>query len=42
MQVRCVAESICLEESHRMYVWIVLMLVEMEPRFNLSFIDIIF
>ena len=23
MQVRCVAECICLEESHRMYVWIV-------------------
>jgi hypothetical protein len=42
MQVCCVAESICLEESHRMYVWIVLMLVEMEPRFTLSFIDIIF
>jgi hypothetical protein len=42
MQVRCVAESICLEESHRMYVWIILMLVEMEPRFTLSFIDIIF
>jgi hypothetical protein len=42
MQVNCVAESICLEESHRMYVWIVLMLVEMEPRFSLSFVDIIF
>jgi hypothetical protein len=42
MQVRCVAESICLEESHRMYVWIVKMLVEMEPRFSLNFIDIIF
>jgi hypothetical protein len=42
MQVRCVAKSICLEESHRMYVWIVQMLVEMEPRFQLSFIKMIF
>jgi hypothetical protein len=30
MQVCCVTESICLEESHRMYVWIILMLVNME------------
>jgi hypothetical protein len=42
MHVRCVAESICLEESHRMYVWIVQMLVEMEPRFQLNFIKMIF
>jgi hypothetical protein len=42
MQVCCVAESICLEESHRMYVWIVQMLVEMEPRFQLNFIKMIF
>ena len=42
MQVRCVAESICVEESHRMYVWITQMLSEMEPRFNLHSIKIIF
>jgi hypothetical protein len=39
---KSVAESICLEESHRMYVWIVQMLVEMEPRFQLNFIKMIF
>ena len=42
MQVRCVAESIVVEESHRMYVWITQMLAEMEPRFNLNSIKIIF
>jgi hypothetical protein len=42
MQVRCLAECICLEESHRMYVWIVRMLANMEPRNNLSFLDLIF
>jgi hypothetical protein len=42
MQVRCVAESIVVEESHRMYVWITQMLVEMEPRFSLDRIQIIF
>jgi hypothetical protein len=42
MQLRCVAECICLEESHRMYVWIVCMLADMEPRYNLSFLDLIF
>jgi hypothetical protein len=42
MQVPCVPESICLEESYCMYIWIILMLVKMEPRFALSFIDIIF
>jgi hypothetical protein len=42
MQVRCVAECICLEESHCMYVWIVRMLADMEPRCNLSFLDLIF
>jgi hypothetical protein len=42
MKVRCVAESICVEESHRMYVWITQMLSEMEPRFNLDSIKIIF
>jgi hypothetical protein len=42
MQVRCIAESICLEESHRMYVWIVHMLAKMEPRFKLCSIKIIF
>jgi hypothetical protein len=42
MQVRCVAESICVEESHRMYVWITQMLAEMEPRFQLLSIKIIF
>jgi hypothetical protein len=42
LQVRCVAESICVEESHRMYVWITQMLVEMEPRFTLNSIKIIF
>ena len=42
MQVRCVAESICVEESHRMYVWITQMLVQMEPRFNVTSVKIIF
>jgi hypothetical protein len=42
MQVRCIAECICLEESHHMYVWIVLMLVNMEPRYYLSFLDLMF
>ena len=42
MQVHCVAECICLEESHCMYVWIVCMLADMEPRYNLSFFDLIF
>ena len=42
MQVRCVAESICVEESHRMYVWITQMLVQMEPRFNLTSVKITF
>jgi hypothetical protein len=42
MQVHCVAESICFEESHRMYVWIVQMLVEMEPKLELCSIKIIF
>jgi hypothetical protein len=42
VQVRCVTKSICLEEGHYMYVWIVLTLVEMEPKFSLSFVDIIF
>jgi hypothetical protein len=42
MQVRCVAECICIEESHRMYVWIVRMLADMEPRYNLSFLHLIF
>jgi hypothetical protein len=42
MQVRCVAECICVEESHRMYVWIVSMLADMEPRYNLNFLDLIF
>jgi hypothetical protein len=42
MQVRCVAECICLEESHRMYVWIVSMLADMEPRYNLNFLNLIF
>ena len=42
MQVRCVAESICVEESHRMYVWITQMLAEMEPQFHLHSIKVIF
>jgi hypothetical protein len=42
MKVHCVAESICVEESHRMYVWITQMLVQMEPIFNLDSIQIIF
>jgi hypothetical protein len=42
MKVCCVAESICVEESHHMYVWITQMLVQMEPRFNLESIQIIF
>jgi hypothetical protein len=33
MQVGCVAEYICLEESHCMYVWIVSILADMEPRY---------
>jgi hypothetical protein len=42
MQVRCVAESIIVEESHRMYVWVTEMLADMEPRYKLSSIKIIF
>jgi hypothetical protein len=42
MQVCCIAETICLEESHLMYVWIARMLANMEPRYNLSFLDLIF
>jgi hypothetical protein len=42
MQVLCAAESICPEESHRMFVWIVQMLVEMEPIVQLNFIKIIY
>ena len=42
MQVRCVAECICVEESHRMYVWIVLMMVDMERRYCLSALILIF
>jgi hypothetical protein len=42
MPVRCVAECICLEESHHMYVWIVSMLADMEQRYNLNFLDLIF
>jgi hypothetical protein len=41
IQVHCMAECICLEESHRMYVWIVSMLADMEPRYNLNFLDLI-
>jgi hypothetical protein len=42
MKVCCVAESICVEESHCMYVWITQMLSKMEPQFNLHSIKIIF
>jgi hypothetical protein len=42
MKVRCVAESIIVEESHRMYVWVTEMLAEMEPRFKLASIKLIF
>ena len=42
MKVCYVAESIVVEESHRMYVWITQMLVEMEPRYSLDRIQIIF
>jgi hypothetical protein len=38
----CIAEYISLEESHHMYSWIVLMLVNMETKYNLSFLDLIF
>jgi hypothetical protein len=41
-EVHCVAYCICLEESHHMYVWIVPMLTDMEPRYNLNFLDLIF
>jgi hypothetical protein len=30
MQISCIAEYIYVEESHRIYVWIVLMLVDMK------------
>eukprot|EP00978_Attheya_sp_CCMP212_P035711 scaffold157131_cov71-Attheya_sp.AAC.1 len=42
MKVRNVAESICLEESHRMYKWVLEVMCEMERRFTLQSIDIIF
>lgn len=42
MKVRVVCESICVEESTRMYSWVVKMLNEMEPRFQLSNIRFIF
>ena len=42
MQVRCVAECICVEESHRMYVWIVRMLADMERRYHLSSLVLMF
>jgi hypothetical protein len=42
MQVRCVAECICVEESHRMYVWIVRMLSDMENRYHLSSLVLMF
>jgi hypothetical protein len=36
MTVCCVAERIIVEESHHMYVWIIQMLVEREPRYSLD------
>jgi hypothetical protein len=42
IQVCCIAECICLEESNCMYVWIVLMFIYMEPKYSLSFLDLIF
>jgi hypothetical protein len=42
MKVRVVCESICVEESTRMYAWVVRMLNEMEPRFSLHNIRLIF
>jgi hypothetical protein len=42
MKVRVVAKSICVEESTRMYAWVVQMMHEMEPCFFLSHICLIF
>ncbi len=42
MKVRTVCEMICVEESTRMYAWVVQMLHDMEPRFLLSHIRLIF
>jgi hypothetical protein len=42
MKVLCIAESIVVEESHSAYVWITQMLVEMETRYSLDQIQIIF
>jgi hypothetical protein len=42
MKVRNVAESICLEESHRMYKWVLEVMCEIEPRFTMQSVDIIF
>jgi hypothetical protein len=42
MKVCCIVESIVVEESHRIDVWITQMLVEMEPWYSLDQIQIIF
>ena len=42
MKVRTVTKSICVEESTRMYAWVVQMMHKMEPRLHLSQIRLIF
>ena len=42
MKVRVVTESICVEESTRMYRWVLEMMHDMEPRFSLNNIRLIF
>jgi hypothetical protein len=41
MKVRAVTESICVEESTRMYAWVAQMMHDMEPCFSLSHICLI-
>jgi hypothetical protein len=42
MKIQVVTESICVEESTRMYVWAIQMMHEMEPPFLLTQIRLIF
>ena len=42
MKVAVAAESIVTEETHEFYIWIIRLMVEIEPRFLLSNIKIIF
>ena len=40
--IRCVAESVVIAENIDMYVWVIKSMSEMEPKWSLSNIDIIF